>query len=373
MDYLGEELGLEDKRGQVIKVTRSPEELFSKATIASFEGKPTTNDHPAKNLDLTSVNYASKGHITNVRQAGDFLVADLFIVDAGLIADVKNGKREVSCGYDCMWVPSMDGNSYEQRTIVGNHVAVVQAGRAGSRVAIKDARTVERGVIRMPKKMSKSFLAALGFKQFAQDADPEDVAKAMDALGEKNDDGEEVKDANGTEEVMDAIGALGDTIKSVMDRVAGLEATIANGAKRHRVEDAKSVLDALEKDEVQDADESEKEEAQDEFPDKDEARDGCGVVPAQDSLAKFVQDMKPIIMAIPDEAARLQAAKKFAKSVKDARSAGAGVNGYGNIIGAVNSVKLAAMDQSVVRQSRVDATATAAAAWNNMNAQKGGN
>jgi hypothetical protein len=46
MDYLGEELGIEEKRGQVVKVYRSPEQLFSKATIASFEGKSVTNNHP---------------------------------------------------------------------------------------------------------------------------------------------------------------------------------------------------------------------------------------------------------------------------------------------------------------------------------------
>ena len=46
-DYLGSEIGLDgDEAGKVIPVHRNPEEVFSDATIASFEGKPVTNDHP---------------------------------------------------------------------------------------------------------------------------------------------------------------------------------------------------------------------------------------------------------------------------------------------------------------------------------------
>lgn len=46
-DYLGSEIGLDgEEAGKVLAVHRSPEEVFSQATMASFEGKPVTNDHP---------------------------------------------------------------------------------------------------------------------------------------------------------------------------------------------------------------------------------------------------------------------------------------------------------------------------------------
>ena len=51
-------------------------------------------------------NYA-KGHIQNVRQSGNFTLADLVIKDASLISDIRNGVvREVACGYTCKYVPS---------------------------------------------------------------------------------------------------------------------------------------------------------------------------------------------------------------------------------------------------------------------------
>lgn len=46
-DYLGRELGLTDGNSdKIIAVIRSPDEVFSESALASFEGKPVTNDHP---------------------------------------------------------------------------------------------------------------------------------------------------------------------------------------------------------------------------------------------------------------------------------------------------------------------------------------
>ena len=61
-----------------------------------------------------------------------------FSTDPTLIERVRGGLREISCGYRCRYAEGPRG--VEQRAIRGNHVAVVEAGRAGSRVAIRDAR-----------------------------------------------------------------------------------------------------------------------------------------------------------------------------------------------------------------------------------------
>jgi hypothetical protein len=330
MEYLGEELGLEESRGKIIKVFRGPEELFSEKTIGSFEGKPITNNHPANNLDVSTVITQERGHMQNVRREGDFLCADLFIKDAGLISEIKeNLKREVSCGYDCLWVPTGEGQ-YEQKDIIGNHVAVVMSGRAGDRVAIQDQKP-KGGHKRM--KISQKMLAAIGFKHFAKDAEPEDIANAMDALGSETETpGEQKKEDDGTTKILAAIQALA-------DRVSALE---QSDKKVHEEVGADAILDAAAAElETKDADPDPEEDK--EAKKKEEAQDACAM-PAKDAaLKKFVQDMKPIIMAIPDEKARKAAAEQFVKSVRDARTVGA-KDGYAEILKTVTENRKAAMD-----------------------------
>lgn len=199
MDYLGREIpaSFGEPPERVIKVYRSPAELFSPATIASFEGKPVTNTHPPRLVDVNSVSPVERGHNQNVRRDGDFLIADQFITDVVLISEIQNGiKRELSSGYDCTWHKIGDGE-YEQRDIVGNHVAVVKDGRAGPRVAIQDSKPDMKTEPRTGGKrvkVSQKVLAAMGFKAFVQDAEPEDIARAVDAL-KGDDEDKETRDA----------------------------------------------------------------------------------------------------------------------------------------------------------------------------------
>ncbi len=199
MEYQGHELPAIFQESGPCKVFRSPEEVFNKKTVSSFEGKPVTNTHPHENLTIDTVSMAEKGHIQDVRRDGDFLVGDLYIMDLLLKEEVLNKmKREISCGYDCLWVPLGDGK-YEQKDIIGNHIAVVQNGRAGPHAAIQDKKPdkfvddVPEDTIMQIKektggkkrmKMSKRLLAAMGLKHFAQDADPEEIAHAMEAMRE---------------------------------------------------------------------------------------------------------------------------------------------------------------------------------------------
>ncbi len=140
-EYLSEELGLEDE-GPVIPVFRPEEEVFSPACMASFEGMPVTDDHPSfpEGVTAENIRYLQKGHAHNIRRGkgaeSDLLLADLIITDPGLEEEIMNGKREISCGYN--YVLSREGGRYIQREIRGNHVAVVDAGRAGPRVCIRD-------------------------------------------------------------------------------------------------------------------------------------------------------------------------------------------------------------------------------------------
>ena len=94
-DYLGTEIGL--KTNEIVKVYHPEEEVFSEAAMASFEGKPVTNNHPTEQVDPENVKLYEMGHAQNVRRGTgefkDFLVADLHIHDAELIDAIKAGKR----------------------------------------------------------------------------------------------------------------------------------------------------------------------------------------------------------------------------------------------------------------------------------------
>ena len=178
-EYLPEELGLPAGSGPpgLIPVIRPEEEVFSKETIASFEGMPVTNDHPPDGVDIGNIKALQKGHAHNVRRGSgeerDLLLADLIITDPVLIGLIMDGKREISCGYT--YELCEENGKYIQRRIRGNHVAVVDAGRAGPRVSIKDQRP-ERRTRKMKKSLSK-ILARM-----AKDGDIETVAEIIEEM-----------------------------------------------------------------------------------------------------------------------------------------------------------------------------------------------
>ena len=137
--YRGREIGLETD--EIVEVWRPESEVFDPAAMASFEGKPVTNDHPTELVTPDNVARYEMGHIQNVRRGSgefsDFLLGDLHIHDAELIKAIRNGKRQISCGYECEYIEE-DGK-ITQSNIRGNHVAVVDEGRAGVKAAIMDS------------------------------------------------------------------------------------------------------------------------------------------------------------------------------------------------------------------------------------------
>lgn len=176
--YLGVEIGLQDR--DVHDVERVEQEVFSPAAIASFEGKPFTNEHPISGLTPDNASTYTKGTISNVRRGAGtddaYLMADIIVYDSTTIREIENGKREISCGYDCCYEETEGG--YRQTGIVGNHVALVAKGRAGNRIAIKDNKMKE--VEYMPKnKHSRIWAKVLGL---VKDNEPEALEEAVDAM-----------------------------------------------------------------------------------------------------------------------------------------------------------------------------------------------
>jgi hypothetical protein len=128
-----------DQEGMV-SVERDAAEVFKPRSIASFEGKPIVMDHP-EGMVAPQTWEASQviGHVQNVRQGGDRLMADLFITSPRAIGMIRDGtRRGLSCGYDAQYSRAGVGR-YRQHDIVGNHVALVSDPRCGPACFIGDS------------------------------------------------------------------------------------------------------------------------------------------------------------------------------------------------------------------------------------------
>lgn len=149
-EYLGREIdpdGTTFTADQVVRVYRPEDEVFNTDSVASFLMKPVTNEHPTTAVNAANWRDHAKGVIGKALRDGEFLAFDIVIMDAKTIEAVEDGKRELSNGY-ASEISFEDGTSPEgtryqavQRHIRGNHVAVVDKGRAGSDCRIGDAAT----------------------------------------------------------------------------------------------------------------------------------------------------------------------------------------------------------------------------------------
>ena len=135
----------------IIEIDRPSEEVFAPETLASFENKPVTVEHPDENVGPDNYNNLAVGFVRDVHKGTvngqEVMLGTLVITDAKTIEEIENGEHtDLSCGYDCDIV---DEAHPQQRNIRGNHVALCQQGRAGiARIvdSVKDAyiKKIER-------------------------------------------------------------------------------------------------------------------------------------------------------------------------------------------------------------------------------------
>ena len=116
-----------------VEVERSAEEVFSEKTLASFENKPLTIEHPEEDVTPANHNKYCVGFIRDVKRgkdgSEDVMLGTIVVTDAEAIELIETGKlKELSCGYDC---DIEDEDNPQQRNIRGNHVALCEHGRAG--------------------------------------------------------------------------------------------------------------------------------------------------------------------------------------------------------------------------------------------------
>jgi hypothetical protein len=147
--YAGKEVDPDNAHGlrdqATVNVLRDESTVFDKAAVHSFIGKPITDDHPKKPVTSQNWRDLSRGTIMGAIRDGDHLAFDLLLTDAEAIDKVDKGKRELSNGYNSDLefgdFTAADGTKCQARqtTIKGNHIALVDRGRAGPSCAIIDA------------------------------------------------------------------------------------------------------------------------------------------------------------------------------------------------------------------------------------------
>ena len=248
-EYLPEELNLSGREGPV-SVYRPESEVFSPETVASFEGMPVTNDHPPDGVDAENIRRLQRGHAHNVRRGAgaesDLLLADLIITDPVLIDAVLAGKREISCGYT--YELREENGRYVQRKIRGNHIAVVDAGRAGPRVSIRDEKSPGTASAvsdtahfeRRRKTMKKNLTKVLA--RLAKDGDAETVAEFIGEMigqnpGETSGEESLTVEVPENREVTIDSEALADVTERLDQMIALLSALLAPAAPTAEDED----------------------------------------------------------------------------------------------------------------------------------------
>ena len=156
-----------------VQIEYRPEpEVFSEQSMASLRTAAVTNRHPVKMVTPDSAEGIIIGHTDGAiwkEEDGDefFLVTNLVVTHQTGIDAIKNGRMEISLGYDVDldFSPGChNGVNYDaiQKNIINNHIALVDRGRAGNarlRLDENDAESINN-------EEGKTMKIKLGTKEF---------------------------------------------------------------------------------------------------------------------------------------------------------------------------------------------------------------
>lgn len=141
--YSGDEVGKPEM--PIVRVYRPAEQVFADASLQSFTHAPVTMNHPDEAVTAANWKDLAIGEVsTAAKKDGEWVHLPLILKDAKAIAEVEEGKRELSAGYTCelVWGDGVtpDGQQFDatQTNIKINHLAVVTRARAGSQARIGD-------------------------------------------------------------------------------------------------------------------------------------------------------------------------------------------------------------------------------------------
>ena len=138
-----------DKDRSIRRELRLPDEVFNEDSLKSFEDISLTNGHPMEAVTSANSQKYHVGHVRDVRPDGPYVAGRVTITADEAIEAAKKGKNQLSCGYNCDLdltqgvtdgIPGIeDGLRYDaiQRNIRGNHLAIVENGRAGNDASLR--------------------------------------------------------------------------------------------------------------------------------------------------------------------------------------------------------------------------------------------
>lgn len=245
----GEALGLDADK--VYMLLRCPDELRKAAD--TFNNLPLLDRHIPVTADQPSQEFIVGSTGTDATFDDPFLRNSLVLWTANAIAGVTtNQQRELSSAYsyDADMTPgTYEGAPYDgiMRNIKGNHVALVEAGRAGPEVIVGDSKLLEIPKMKVGKLSAKSkmllaacLMASVG-PVLAQDAQIEDltaIAGSVDSLKTAKDQravvaavkkhyGEKLAQDADLDGVIQLLDALGSGEEVALDDDEGLAASIA--------------------------------------------------------------------------------------------------------------------------------------------------
>lgn len=131
--------------GSIRRELRKPDEVFNADSMRSLKSKPLTDLHPeGGKVNTTNSKSLMVGLVTGeVEKADDdYIGTKITVTDADAISKIEaGGQIELSCGYNTDVIEEAgeyNGERYDciQTNIRYNHVALVKAGRAGSKARI---------------------------------------------------------------------------------------------------------------------------------------------------------------------------------------------------------------------------------------------
>ena len=228
--YLGSEIGAPDPE-RIYHVYRPAEELSNQETIDSFKLLPFIDDHEWLGKDGTAAEKKGvQGFIgEQIRFEDPYLLGNIRVVSNAALTAIDNGKIELSPGYKAVYEFTegvFDGQRYDaiQRSIRGNHLALVQEGRTGADVSVQDhVITIDTAeLIKMTLEEMKAKIAELSEEEKAALLAALTPA-ATDAEEETKDEGE--SEEVDTDSASEASTALEEAVEEVV--VAAEEAAEA--------------------------------------------------------------------------------------------------------------------------------------------------
>ena len=199
-----QQLGLEPRK--VYYLLRDPEELEKAAP--TFNNLPLLSKHIPVSADEPQKEVIAGTTGSDTVFEDGYLKCSLAVWDAEAIAGIESGEQvELSSAYHYtadMTVGEFEGRHYDgvMRDIVGNHVALVDVGRAGRDVVVSDADPFhERNVMKL-KKGAQARIKLVLAPLMAQDAElsPDELLQVIGSLTNEvqtaEDDGEELPPAD---------------------------------------------------------------------------------------------------------------------------------------------------------------------------------